>query len=118
MSDEETDPLPEAMPEEQYPRASAGGDPYDIRRKDGKDPWKESFGRQLLSWVFWLAMFYFATAGFIYGLMTDKDGASNPTADLVFMPAEFVRGWSALYTGIIDWQISLFREAEEVAGEE
>lgn len=118
MSDEEYEEPAAPVSEEQYKRPGEEVDPYDIKKKDGKDPWKDSLGKQLLSWAFWLMMFYFATAGFIYGLMTDKDGTSNPTADMVFMPAEFARGWSGLYTGITDWQISLFREAEELAEED
>lgn len=101
--------------EEPYRRPDENEEePYNVKNKDGKDPWKDSLPKRLLSWAFWLAMFYFATAGFIYGLMTNKDGTSNTTADMVFMPAEFARDWSFTYMRVTDWQISLFRDAEEV----
>jgi len=100
--------------DEQYKRPEEEEEPYDVKNKDGKDPWKDSLAKQLLSWAFWLVMLYFATSGFIYGLMTNKDGTSNATADMVFMPAEFARGWSFTYMRVTDWQISLFRDAKEL----
>ncbi len=100
--------------EEHYQRPADEEEPYNVTDKKGRDPWKDSLPKRLFSWAFWLMMFYFSTAGFIYGLMTKKDGTSNAMADTVFMPAEFARGWSFTYMRMTDWQISLFREAEEV----
>jgi hypothetical protein len=117
MSDEESEERQPPAIEEPDQRPADDGDQYSVK-KDGKDPWKDSLPKQLASWAFWLAMFYFATAGFIYGLMTDKDGASNSTADLVFTPAEYMRGMSYTYQDITDWQISLFRDAEELVEDE
>ena len=116
MPEEEYEEPSAPAPEEDHERPAEDGDAY-VVKKDGKDPWKDSLPKQLLSWAFWLAMFYFATAGFIFGLMTQKDGTSNPTADQVFLPAEYVRDMSDTYRSVTDWQISLFRDAQELAEE-
>lgn len=107
MSDDEYVP--------QYKRPPEEADPFAIKTKDGKDPWRPNRLKQLLSLAFWVAMFYVATAGFIHGLMTEEDGASNARADMVFKPAEYLRDMSYTYRDLTDWQISLFRNAEWLA---
>lgn len=96
----------------QYKRPSDEGDPYSIK-KDGKDPWKDHPAKVAASWIFWLMMLYFVTAGFIYGAMTGKDGKETAAARLIFAPAEYLGSWSMTYRGITDWQISLFRESKD-----
>ena len=96
----------------QYQRPEDRGNPYEIK-KDGKDPWRDHPAKVAASWLFWLAMLYFATAGFVYGALTGREEKRTPLTETYFAPAEFLRGWSTTYRGITDWQISLFRDPRE-----
>ncbi|MBL6763646.1 MAG: hypothetical protein ISQ14_01720 [Verrucomicrobiae bacterium] len=96
----------------QYKRPEDQGDPYVIK-KDGKDPWRTPPAVAAASWIFWLAMLYFVTAGFIYGALTGKEEKITTTARIAFAPAEFLRDWSMTYREITDWQIGFFRKNQD-----